>query len=90
MFKVGDVVYCIDEYKININVVNGLKLFKDRPYTITRLLSVGTNKQGALNIDGMKNYYFESNKFISEQKYLMSKRFDKILKLKECLRTVIV
>lgn len=77
MFKLGDTVYCID---INNNNEKSLEL--DTQYVI-----IGQSFSFKfLLLNNIPDYYFKYNTFISEKEYKISKRTDKIKKIKECLK----
>lgn len=77
MFKEGETVYCID----NINMF-GFKLGLlelDTPYIVNKDYNV------KIILEGISTIYI-SNRFISKNDYNLSKRIEKINKIKECLK----
>ena len=82
MFKVGDVVYCIDNHFIYGVKTSSLLcwLEKDTPYTIHDIDGVNL----LLTINKSKLLY--SARFITEEQYIINSRKDKILYLKKIIK----
>ena len=78
VLKVGDIVYCIDNYG-----VNNSNLYDDIPYII-----IGFGQFGGLIINNLSvvDVPYRRDRFISEKEYQISKRKEKIIKLKDGIR----
>lgn len=87
MFKVGDIVYCIDIIKhTNTREVGYIYpiLYLDKPYMIHKIV----NNFIVLLDKDVQGIQFFNYRFISEKEYQKSKRFEKLNKIKECINLV--
>lgn len=71
MFKIGDVVYCIDKRSLlNLNI----------PYNVIDLV-----QDDWLKLKGFTGIGYHSKIFISEREYQRNKRLEKITKIKNAI-----
>lgn len=95
MFEVGDKVYCIDPQMLKNSSSLGFNTLEvDKPYTI--MGKIGNSLLIEVFGFGLKSTRFiseteygigfKSIRFISEKEYEISKRYDKILKIKNSLK----
>lgn len=79
MFKVGETVYCIDNKYYDSTDKNEtiFNIFLDKPYIVS-------SDFGTLNLIRLvdNNSIYETERFISEKEYKISKRVEKIKKIK--------
>lgn len=90
MFKVGEIVYCVDnkrhEYEKEIvskDIYVHPMLFLNTPYTIIKVVVGGIT---LYEIGG--DILFYNDRFIIEKEYKISKRLEKINKIKDCLTSI--
>lgn len=81
MFEIGDKIVCINNKYKDGTFIKYLELYKT--YTIITINSF------LIVTKEIKNRVYPVRMFILEQEYQISKRKEKILKLKECITPVI-
>ena len=82
MFKIGDVVYCVDRQYTVVNKNSSLLhyLEEDIPYII---INYEKTKSGNIYKINTRSTYFNASRFISEAEYIKMNRIKKLLKIEK-------